>query len=421
MIARALVALTGALVLACAGLAAHAEGSPPPGVAPIKLEPQQVLVLLRMAPPHAHAAGDPGGAYGDAAAHAARRREAQRLARAHGLQLLDGWPMPILGVDCYIMAVPDGRSAEAVAGELAREPGVEQAQVSHLFHAQASAYHHADPMFAAQPAAREWRLDDLHEIATGRGVRVAVIDSMVDRNHPDLAGQVEIEQNFVPGPSPAPEAHGTGVAGIIAAKANGVGIVGVAPEARLLALRACWQLPAAAGVGATVCDSLSLAKALHYAIDARAQVVNLSLSGPPDVLLGRLIDVAEARGMRVVAAYDRRLPRGGFPASHAGVIAVAEESLSPPPPGVYSAPGRDVPTTEPGGRWFLVDGSSYAAAHVSGLLALVRQERPMEKGALALVAARSGGGIDACASLLRVIRRADCACAHPQGQPTLAR
>jgi subtilisin family serine protease len=166
---------------------------------------------------------------------------------------------------------------------------------------------------------------------------------------------------------------------------------------------------------------LSLAKALHYAVDHDAQVINLSLAGPPDPLLGRLIDVATARGENVVAAFDRKLPGGGFPASHRGVVAVADEAVAPLPDGVYSAPGRDVPTTEPGGRWSVVDGASYAAAHVSGLLALVAERRPLEPRALALVRVRPGGEIDACASLLRVSLRNDGACARQPGGPVAGR
>ena len=76
-------------------------------------------------------------------------------------------------------------------------------------------------------------------------------------------GQVALKENFVDGRRELPEEHGTAVAGIIAARAdNGVGIVGVAPNARLLALRACWQESSQA----TVCTSLSLAMALHFAI-----------------------------------------------------------------------------------------------------------------------------------------------------------
>jgi subtilisin family serine protease len=76
---------------------------------------------------------------------------------------------------------------------------------------------------------------------------------------------------------------------------------------------------------------------------------------------------------------------------------------------VYVAPGRDVPTTEPGGRWFVVNGSSFAAAHVSGLIALMRERG--HASALALVTERRGGGaIDACATLIKAGGACDCAC-----------
>jgi hypothetical protein len=77
----------------------------------------------------------------------------------------------------------------------------------------------------------------------------------------------------------------------------------------------------------------------------------------------------------VVAAFDPDLPGGGFPASLPGVVSAAEESLLSLPGRVYRAPGRDIPTTQPGGRWYLVNGNSFAAAHVTGLLALLREER----------------------------------------------
>jgi subtilisin family serine protease len=91
------------------------------------------------------------------------------------------------------------------------------------------------------------------------------------------------------------------------------------------------------------------------------------------------------------------------------VIAVSDRPLAPASGQVYIAPGRDVPTTQPGGRWFLVNGSSFSAAHVSGLAALVRQRR--REGGLTLVSDRSvGGTIDACATLERAAGNCDCSC-----------
>jgi subtilisin family serine protease len=241
---------------------------------------------------------------------------------------------------------------------------------------------------------------------------VAVIDSMVDAAQPDLAGQILTLQDFVLDHPRVPEQHGTGVAGIIAAVAdNHIGIAGVAPHARLMALRACWQ----EGASGAVCDTLSLAKALYFAIGHDAEIINLSLSGPPDPLLGRLIDAALARGMVVVGALDPNAADGGFPASHAGVVAVSDDPATTIP-GALAAPGREIPTTQPGGRFAFVSGSSYAAAHVSGLYALMREQSRSTSAPITLVTLRPGGGpIDTCASLLRA------ACPRPGGTSALAR
>lgn len=394
-----------AVALAAAGLVRAA--SPDPAADP-GVTPQRVLVMLRLPPEHLRPNTEYGGSYGDGLAAGARRRIAERLARAHGLSLVDDWPMPLVGVDCFVLAVPAGQSPAVLAASLSADPAVAWSEPMNLYRGQAAATHN-DPLYPAQPAAREWRLAELHRLATGRNVRVAVIDSRVESAHPDLVGQVAVSQNFVADRSRAPEQHGTAVAGVIAAKAdNGLGIAGVAPGARLMALRACWQ----SGPTATLCDSLSLAKAMSFAITHSAQVINLSLSGPPDILLGKLVDAAQARRIAVVGAFDRHLPGGGFPASHTGVVAVADEAPGAIPTGVYAAPGRDVPTTVPGGHYALVDGASFAAAHVSGLLALTREHGRVEAGQLSLISLRPGGGaIDACATLARA-DGGDHSCVH---------
>ena len=395
--------MVAAALASLAATSAYASG------APAAVPDREILVMVREAPAHYRPNGDYGGAYGDQLGQNARRRMAKRIARQYGLTLTDNWPMPMIGVDCFVMIVPDGRSTGAAAQQISHDPDVAWAQPIELYGARGSSASHNDPLFAAEPAARLWHLADLHRIATGRGVRVAVVDSGIEAAHPDLAGQLVVNRNFVSGQPLAIEQHGTGVAGIIAAKAdNGIGIAGVAPGARLLGLRACWQVKASAG--STVCDTLSLAKAIYFAIENHADVINLSLTGPDDRLLRELLKVALGKGSVVVTAFDAKLAGGGFPASMPGVLAVSDTALAPLQSRAYIAPGRDVPTTEPGGRWFLVNGSSYAAAHVSGLVALTRERR--RSASLVLVSDRRGGGtIDACATLLRVAGPCDCGCA----------
>ncbi|HEY2925270.1 S8 family peptidase [Piscinibacter sp.] len=381
---------------------------------------RQVLVLLHMAPEHFRPDSNYAGSYGDTAGRNARRRIAAQLAREHGLTLVTAWPMPLLGADCYVMAVPPAKLPDSVAQALSHDRRVLWAQTMNVYTAQGPPGARGDPLYAVQPAARAWHLAELHTRATGRGVRVAVIDSGVEENHPDLAGQFALSANFVDGQPMRAEQHGTGVAGIIAARAdNGLGIVGVAPQARLLALRACWQLP----TNATHCTTLSLAMALHFALAHDAQVINLSLSGPPDRLLHSLLDAALARGIGIVAPVDAALPDGGFPASHAGVLAVAAEPSPLAPGRTLLAPGRDVPTTQPGARWQLVSGASYAAAHVAGLLALLRELRGDASPALtaSIVVRHPSGGIDTCATFAQLTSGCACACADAGRATPLAR
>ncbi|QJU59977.1 S8 family serine peptidase [Sphingomonas sp. AP4-R1] len=367
-----------------------------------------ILVMLRAGPVHYRPDQSYGGGYGDAIGASARRRTARQIASRHHLAVIENWPMPILGIDCFVMRTQPDRLPEDVAADVTKDRDVAWSQPIRLYHAQGVAKTYNDPLFPAQPAAKAWRLADLHGIATGKGVTIAVIDSGVDTRHLDLQGRIAIDHDFTGRLPLQAEWHGTGIAGVIAAKGgNGAGIVGVAPEARLLALRACWQIGPTAR-DATVCDSFSLAKALNFALDHNAPIINMSLSGPPDLLLERLIEAGLARGRTIVAAVDPAAADGGFPASMAGVIAVSDRSVHAGRNPVYIAPGRDIPTTEPGSLWSMVNGSSYSAAHVSGLLALLREGQPSSRS-FALATA-GGGVVNACLSLTRERVAHECLC-----------
>ena len=387
-----------ALVLFAAGLgvgvAARAETRPADD------QGRQILVMLQMPAAHYRPGSSYSGSYGDLSSRAADRRKARGIAGRHGLQLKEGWPMPMLGVDCYIMEVPAGRAIDQIVEAVSREPGVAWSQPMNEFKVNAAPpVAKTDPLFAVQPTATQWRLRDLQRVATGRGARIAIVDSQVDVRHPDLSGQFVADRNFVGDSVSGAESHGTNVAGIIGAKpGNGIGVIGVAPGAKLMALRACRELRAGRQAGQTLCSSIALARAIQFAIQNNADVINLSLSGPSDLLIGKLVDVALARRIAVVAAFDKSLPAGGFPAARRGVIPVADETAQTIPAGVYGAPGRDLPTTQAGGGWCLVTGSSFAAAEVSGLaaLAIERGKRPVA----ANLVRTSDGRIEPCATIL---------------------
>ena len=425
----------GLLALLCV---AHATAQPTPvrAEAAGAIAQREVLLMLRVAPAHYRPDAGYGNDYQNAPGRVARRHVAEELAHAHGLLLHDEWPMPALGVDCFVLDAPDRAAALRQAQALAADPRVESAQAMQLFHTLGGTVAHGldqhdvdqhgpDPLYAVQPATSVWHLGELHALATGKGVRVAIIDSGVAIDHPDLRGQITLARNFVDDRGNVPEAHGTAVAGIIAAReGNGIGIVGIAPQARLLALRACWQ----DGPAAAACSSFTLARALQFAIDARPQVLNLSLSGPQDRLLARLLDVALARGINVVGAVDMQARDGGFPASHPGVLAVEDMSgdsmksdgreYMPLPFVVIWAPGEGIPTTLPDGGWGLVSGTSFATAQVSGLVALLRQRGTGLTPAQLLaaltgvpLAAERPRTIDVCAVMRRTAGHCVCACA----------
>src|SRR6266540_4191357 len=163
------------------------------------------------------------------------------------------------------------------------------------------------------------------------------------------------------------------------------------------------------------------AKALQFALDQRVQIVNLSLGGPRDRLLERLLDVAASREVTVVAAADPMLRDGGFPASHRGVLAIAGEDVHDLAADILRAPARDIPTTLVGAKWGFVTGSSYAAAHVSGLVALLRELspnlRPQQLRDALVPHAVPGSSaaprliVDACAAVARTTGNCACGCA----------
>lgn len=374
---------------------------------------RQLLVMLHMAPPHFRPDVHYFGGYSDDSGHSARHRIAEDIARKHGLKLVSDWPMPVLGVDCYVMEAPASESPARIADLLANDSRIEWVQLLSLYHSLGN----ADPLYSVQPSAKYWHVAEIHKRVTGHNVIVAVIDSGIEEDHPDLTGQVKLKENFIDGNPYVPELHGTAVAGIIAAKAgNGIGIEGVAPGAHLMALRACWQEPD----HVTRCSSFTLGKALNFAIMHKAQVINLSLTGPPDRLLQRLLDAAITRGITIVGAADPHYADGGFPASYPGVLAITDEDFKEVAAGTLTAPGHDIPTTAPGGRWSFVSGPSYAAAHVSGMIALLTELRPsftpsqirqeLVVDHIASIDGRAAGEIDACATIARSLGTCLCLC-----------
>jgi subtilisin family serine protease len=359
------------------------------------------------------------------------QRTAHMLAVAYGLQPLVAWEMRSIDAFCVVYRLEPRHDQAALTRKLQADSRVELVQPQQGFHLLA-VQGPGDPYAHLQTGARALHVRAAHRYADGRGVRIAIVDTGVDFTHPDLDGRIRNAVNFVAGgeASFTRDRHGTAIAGIVAANEdNRRGIIGVAPRAELLALKACREQPAFDGAQ---CDSYSLSLALDYAILHHAQVINLSLAGPSDELLARLIRSALEQGIVVVAAIDPSSAHGlSFPASVPGVLAVAASDTRPaananptepePPPGVLSAPGFEILTTQPEGRYDFVSGSSMAAAHASGVAALLLQLQPKlepqrvaalmrgEQGPAVEIGRHEGPAeIDACGAVVRLRGTGDC-------------
>lgn len=389
-------------------------------------EPERyVLVTLRNEPgPVPARAGSSWRGYHGSAAYtvsAEARSRARALARTHGLQEVAAWPIPSLRVHCVVFELPRDAAREDVLANLAREPGVQLAQPLQTFASAGSTRAYNDPYVDLQRGLHQMAIPAAHRWSRGRGVRIAVIDTGIDVHHPDLAGRVRAIRNFIDRDAARFESdrHGTEVAGVIAALAdNSLGIVGVAPEVEILALKACWQLDPAAD--AAVCNSLTLAQGLQAAITGRAQVINLSVVGPLDPLLAQLIAEASRRGVIVVGAASAGSDaRSGFPSHAAGVIAVDVARPHARAPHYLYAPGDDVFTLTPAGGYGFASGSSLATAHVSGVVALLLSRHPGLDGTrmrelLALATQQfptprgEVASINACAALAAMLQERSC-------------
>lgn len=388
-------------------------------------------------------AGTTPGLYESAPRYAAgtqARRQLEAVGRTHGLRRLAAWPIPLLGLHCATFLIPEGADRERVLAALQQDPRVSLAQPLNEFEthartpataaeppqalaaAAAPTAGYNDPYLPLQRNLRAMGVIEAHRCTRGAGVQVAVIDTGVDTGHADLQGLQASSANFVDD-NPrqfVADLHGTEVVGIIAARpGNAQGIVGMAPDARLMLFKACWQKGPG---GAAVCNSFTLAQALSAAISRGAQVINLSLGGPADGLLTQLVQRAVAKGIVVVGAAPPGEAANGFPVGVPGVIMVRSTA---PGSTALQAPGDEVLTLTPGGRYDFGTGSSLAAAHVSAAAALLLQLQPRldGPGVEKLLRQRRGadGTLQLCEALAALERPCSCAGMAPGAISTAGR
>ncbi|MCR4522920.1 MULTISPECIES: S8 family serine peptidase [Bosea] len=337
--------------------------------------------------------------------------EAEAVLRRYGATLIARQRFDLAGVTIIRAKLEAGRDLRAVLTEMGDDANIAGAQPNFLFELQQDSLSRPGPATASSDASApapvqggrvtdpataargnaavrrmlppqyvvdKLRLSEARKFAQGRNIRVGLIDSGVDMEHPEIRGSVLGYLDAIDGLA-TPHAHGTSMATAIVAHGE---LQGIAPAALLIVARAFGGPQAASANG----KSFQILTALEWIVQQRAKVVNLSFAGPQDRLLSKALAGAKERGVITVAAAGNGGARSAplYPGADPSVIAVtatdAEDKVfSDANRGAYvaiAAPGVDVLTAEPGGRYAFTSGTSIAAAHVTALVALLLEKQP---------------------------------------------
>jgi subtilisin family serine protease len=298
------------------------------------------------------------------------------LARRQRLAVLDTHRLPLIDTTLYRFRITNGRSVRNAISTLARDSRVSAVQPNYLYDTleNSAAAAAGDP---AQYVLGKLNVPQAHALATGSHVRVAIIDSSIDARHPDLEGSIMARFDAV-GTAEKAHQHGTAIASAVAAHGH---LLGIAPAASLLAARAFDS-----AAGATRGTTVRVLDSLQWAADNGARIVNMSFAGPPDARLADMLAAAHRRGIVLIAAAGNNGPVAppAYPAAYPDVLAVtatdaADHLFAQANHGAYlavAAPGVDILVATPGGSYQLTTGTSVAAAHVTGLAALLLQRAP---------------------------------------------
>jgi subtilisin family serine protease len=301
------------------------------------------------------------------------------IARRNGLAPVAGGTFASSGLTLQRWRITDDRPIGDVIRALQGETGLQSAQPNFRFALAQAAGYSQQPAdgFSVQYAPEKLHLAQAHRLSTGGGVIVAVIDTGIDRAHPELAGAILASFDAIGAQEP-PDAHGTAIAGAIVAHGR---LVGVAPGVRLLAIRAF----STAGPDAEA-TTMTIVRSIEWAVAHGARVINMSFAGARDPLISRALADARRHGIVLVAAAGNAGPSSPplYPAADANVIAVSATDIDDHLLDVanrgrqiaIAAPGVDVLLPAPHARYQIATGTSFAAAHVAGIAALMLAKNP---------------------------------------------
>jgi pentapeptide MXKDX repeat protein len=299
--------------------------------------------------------------------------------RRLGLSTIASQTVGVTGGTLFHLRVAGGRAvADVVRALEAENIGIAQPNYVYQLRQDATLAARGNAGDSSQYVVNKLRLGEAHRVATGSNVLVAVIDSAIDIRHPDLAGAV-VEQFSAVGRPEKPHVHGTGMVGAIAAHSR---LLGVAPKARILAVQA-FSADSRQSPEATTRHIIA---GLEWAISKGARVINMSFAGPYDPMLQLAMKNAYAKGVVLIAAAGNAGAKSPplYPAADPHVIAVTATDQNDElfgganqgPHVAVAAPGVDITVPAPSDAYQVTTGTSVAAAHVSGVAALLVERHP---------------------------------------------
>lgn len=296
------------------------------------------------------------------------------LLKRYNVYVIEQEDSELGGVSIIRARILDQRDPLKVAASMGGDGQVTLAEPNFVYRLQ-RAPEASDASPPLQYALANLRLTQAHGVARGDAVLVGMIDSAVDPNHPDLDGTIAAIFDATAG-GPGAHPHGTAVASLIAGHGK---LTGSAPRARLLVARAFDNRNAKG-------NSFTVLKSIDWLAGRGARIINMSFAGAADPTVRRLINAAYARGIVLIAAAGNAGPNSPplYPAAEPKVIAVTATDASDRLYGsanrggyiAVAAPGVDVFVAAPDGGYGIQSGTSFSAAEISGIAALMIQRHP---------------------------------------------
>lgn len=311
------------------------------------------------------------------------------LAQKHRLHLLAAERNKLLESRIYFLDYSHDMPVREMAELLRAESSVVSAQPNYLYATQQakSGGAKARKNYNLQYALKNLGVAEAHDLLTGNDIIVAVIDAQMDLDHPELDGAVSHAFNAINrGGTGKANAHGTAIGSIIAARHQ---LTGIAPGARIASARAFTMV---SRFGPSLGTTRSLLKAVDWAFALKARIFNLSFAGPEDPLFLRALQRISDSGAILIASAGNEGERSPalYPAAAEMVIAVTalnqkDNLFIAASHGDYvemASPGVDILVAMPDRRYGFMSGTSMAAAHVSGIAALILEHNPNIPAAL---------------------------------------